>query len=185
MKIIGVIGFIGSGKNEFSDYIISKYRYMTIDYGDIIRDLATQIGKTHNRYDLQDTQREFAEKRGLEFFGSEVVRKIKENKWEKIVLTGIRRPEDFDVPKKIYEDDMIVVFVDADEKTRFNRLKARNSPRDPQTFDEFCVHEDREFEMFPYLRELSEKADYHIDNNGTIEELREHINQFMKAHGLT
>jgi len=183
MHLIGVTGLIGSGKNAVSDYIIDKHHYKHIDFGDIVRDFSTSIGKTHKREDLRETRRIFTQKYDLKFFGEQVVKRIKENKWERVVITGIRYPEDIEPIKKKFGHDMILILVEAGERVRFERIVKRNSVRDPKTFTEFMEEESREITLFNFSGVFA-YADHRIDNSGTKEDLHKNIDKFMKEYNL-
>ena len=62
MKIIGIMGLIGSGKDAVSQYLAEKYGYEVIGMGNIVRELSKGIGRTNGRDDLQQTQKEIVEK---------------------------------------------------------------------------------------------------------------------------
>lgn len=183
MKVIGLVGLIGSGKDVVSDYLVEKYGYHKVVMGDIVRELATELGRSHSRDDLQKTQKEYREKYGDQFFGKQVVRKIRENQWDKVVINGIRIPEDVKVPKRSFGDDMVVALVDVDPKTRFERLTKRKREGDPDTFQEFKRQEENEKKLFNFEGVL-EEVDDTIDNNGTLEELRQNIDRFVEKHHL-
>lgn len=183
MKIIGLIGLIGSGKDVVSDYIAKNYGYNVVVMGDIVREIAAALGRTHDRHDLIKTQKECVEKYGMDYFSKKVVEKIRKNNWQKAVINGIRRPEDATVPKKIFGDEMVIALVDAKPETRFMRMQGRKRIGDPQTFDEFLIQEKKEMKSFR-LDETIGLAEYKIRNEGTLEDLYKNIDDFMKMHNL-
>jgi len=180
MHIIGITGLIGSGKDAVANHIIKKYNYKHIDFGDIVRDYATKAGRTHSREDLQATRKDFDQTRGKDFFSKDVVRIIKESRWEKVVVTGFRNPEDVEPMRIELGRDLIMISVDADEQTRFKRLKKRGSPRDPKTIEDFHLQEKTEAEIFD-VRTVVSTADYHINNVGTFDELKAMVDNFMRG----
>ncbi len=183
MKVIGLIGLIGSGKDLISDYLSSKYGYSVITMGDIVREIATKLGRTHERYDLQLTQKEMTEKYGMEYFPQQVVKKIREGNVEKVVINGIRRPEDAIIPKREFGKDMLIIYVDVDPKIRFERMKLRKREGDPETFEDFKKQEENEFKFFR-LEETINLADVTIDNNSTKEHVYEQIDKILKQRGF-
>lgn len=183
MKIIGLVGLIGSGKDVVSNILCEKYGFEKIVMGDIVREFATKLGRTHSRDDLQRTQKEYREKYGDEFFGKEVVKKIKENRWSKVVINGIRIPEDVKVPKREFGDDMVVVLIDAEPRLRFERLRKRKRVGDPDTFKEFQRQEENEKKLFNFKGVLK-YVDYIIDNNSTLEELERNVDRFLREKNI-
>ena len=184
MKVIGLVGPIGSGKDTVSDYISKKYAYKVIVMGDIVREIATELGRGHMRDDLQLTQREIVAKYGMEYFAKRVVEKIRTNKWENVIINGIRRPEDAAVPKREFGKDMVVALVDALPQIRFERLKARKRQGDPNTMEEFHRQEENEKKLFHWEETKKFVDDIIINNDGRFEHLYKNVDAFMKKFGL-
>jgi dephospho-CoA kinase len=184
MRVIGLFGLIGSGKDTVSEYIQQKYGYAHISMGDIVRELATQQGLEPNRDNLARVQREQAQKHGIKWFAEEVVRRIRSNKWQKVVISGIRRPEDAEVPKRAFGKDFILVQVDADPKIRFERMKSRARVGDPKTLEEFLHQEELDKKAFNFEK-LKTYIDYTVTNNGTREQLQSQVDALLKKTGFS
>ena len=184
MKVIGLVGPIGSGKDTVSDYISKKYGYKVIVMGDIVREIATELGRGHSRDDLHLTQREVVAKYGLSYFAGRVVEKIRKNGWEKVVINGIRRPEDAAVPKKEFGKDMVVALVDALPQIRFERMKARKRQGDPHTMEEFIRQEKNEKKLFQFDETMKFVDSIIINNDGSFEQLYKTVDAFMKKFNL-
>ncbi len=174
-KIIAITGLIGSGKNEAADYIAKSYGFVIFDYADLIRDMMRKEGIEPARINIQN----YRLKHGNTFLADAIVERIRQSSSKNILLTPIRRPEDYEIPKKVFKSNVTMIHVVADEKTRFKRLKKRNSPRDPKTFQEFKQHEKREFEIFNFDKTFT-YADYTVQNNGSLKELRKKLDKIMK-----
>ena len=184
MKIIGIMGLIGSGKDAVSQYLAEKYGYEVIGMGNIVRELSKGIGRTNGRDDLQQTQKEIVEKYGWEYFAENVVKKILKNRLDKVVINGIRRPQDAIVPKKHFGKDIVILLIDAPPKVRYERLKQRKRESDPETFEEFIRQEKNEVRLFN-IEETLKYYDYKIENNGDVEKLHKTIDEFMKKKNLS
>jgi dephospho-CoA kinase len=183
MRIIGLFGLIGSGKDTVSDYLAQKYGYNVIIMGDIVRELCTQHGLEPTRDNMIRTQREQVGKYGIKWFSEEVVRRIRANKWQNTVIGGMRRPEDAEVPKRAFGKDMILVEVDVDPKIRFERMKSRARIGDPKTFEEFMHQEELDKKAFDFEK-LKTYIDYTVTNNGTREQLYKQVDAFLKKTGF-
>lgn len=184
MKVIGLVGPIGSGKDTVSSYISSEYGYKVVGMGDIVREIATELGRGHTRDELQLTQKEVVAKYGVEYFAKRVVEKIRRNKWEKAVINGIRRPEDASVPRGEFGKDMVIAWVDALPKIRFKRMKSRKRPGDPHTMEEFLRQEENEKKFFHWDETKKYVDGVIINNDGSYEQLHKNINAFMKKFNL-
>ena len=183
MKVIGLIGMIGSGKDAVNDYIANKYGYKVVHMGDIVRTIAKERGLDTHRNNLDSIQKECTEKHGQGYFAQEVVREIKESGVEKAIINGIRRPVDAEVPKKIFGNNMILVQVDADPQVRFERLSKRGRPGDPKTIEEFERQERDQFKLFN-LEKTLKRVDHKLENDGTLKELHDKIDKLLKKTGF-
>ena len=183
MKVIGLLGLIGSGKDVVATYLAEKYGYEIISMGDIVREIATRMGRTHNRDDLQLTQKEMVEKHGWEYFAEKVVVKIVVKRWQKVVVNGIRRPNDVIVPKRHFGKEMTVVLVDVSARKRYDRLKNRKRIGDPENFEEFNRQEKNEIRLFNFDETVKYKEDV-IDNSNDLEHLYKNVDNFVKKHKL-
>ncbi len=172
--IIAIAGLIGSGKDEVVRYISRKYGYCVIDYADILRGICRKEGLEVSRDNLQDLRVKY----GNTFLAEAVIKKIKESGKKDIILTPLRRSEDFTIPKKEFPG-IKMILVEAPERVRFERLKARKRENDPQDFEEFQRQERREFSIYDFDKTFS-YAKYRIVNNGSLEELHSSIDMIME-----
>ena len=184
MKVIGLVGPIGSGKDTVSNYISKKYDYKVVGMGDIVREIAAELGRGHTRDELHLTQKEIVAKYGTQYFAERVVEKIKKNGWQKVIINGIRRPEDAAVPKREFGKDIVIAWVDALPEIRFERMKTRKRPGDPHTMEEFLRQEENEKRFFHWDETRKYVDDVIINNDGTYEELHKNVGAFMKKFNL-
>jgi dephospho-CoA kinase len=182
-KVIGLFGLIGSGKDVVSEYLCSKHGYTAVHMGDIVREISTNMGRTVNRDDLTITQKECVEKYGIDYFATKVIEKIIKNDLQKVVINGIRRPEDVVTPKKAFGKEMVFVLIDVPQKIRFERMKKRAREGDPKTLKEFQHQEESESKNFN-LDETIRLTEHKISNKGTLEDLYEHVEDFLIKTGF-
>ncbi len=191
MKVIGLVGPIGAGKDAVSSYLETSHGFRSVVMGDIVRELATMRGMRPTRENLHKLQKAYTDKFGKGFFADQTVKKVLQ-KWTvrenyemeiKAVINGIRRLEDASVPKKRFGSDMMLIYVEADEKTRFQRLKGRGNERDPKNYDDFVTQEAAEKRLFS-IEALKDQADVIITNNGSIEELHRNLDKILGERGF-
>jgi len=180
VKVVCVLGLIGSGKDEVANYLERKYGYKKIVMGDIIREFAKKDGLDITRENLQMIQKKYRDKFGVLFFAKEVIKIIEKNEWRKIVIVGSRRPEETKFFKDFFGNNIILILVEAESKIRFERLLKRNREGDPKTFEEFIQQEKNEMKLFNF-DETFKYADYKIDNNGDFNKLHAQIDEILKA----
>jgi dephospho-CoA kinase len=179
MIIFGSIGRIGSGKDEVIKYLNSKYNIHIMSVGDIVREMAADKGLPLTRENLHTISSERIKKYGKEYFMDLVLKRIRENQWEKVGVTGIRTPDDVRFLKNQARDDVVLfhIYIN-DPHTRYERISQRKSERDPQTYDEFLTQDCEEEKMF-HISEASVMADYALDNSGSLEDLHQQIDEIM------
>lgn len=180
VKVIGLCGSIGSGKGAVSEYLIKKYNYEHITVGDVVRAAVKKKGLEITRDNTDKLGSEARKKYGLDYWLKQVVETIKNNNWEKVIVDGVRTPNDDKVLKESFKENYILLKVDANPLIRFERLKSRARPGFPKTMDEFKKHEARQIELFK-VDVTFNLANATILNEGTLKELNKNVdNVFIK-----
>jgi len=181
MKIIGVIARIAGGKGEVVNYLTQEHGFMSVSFGDMVREEVRAQGLSLGR-DNEDMVSKQKTKDNPNYWREKVSEKVKEliNSGVKVVIDGIRYPEDVAYFRNVFGDDFFLVFVDRSTEKRFEGIKKRGRPGDPQTLEEFRKQDERQNELFR-LNESIKQADYVLDNNGTIEELHANVDKMLRV----
>jgi len=175
---VATVGPIGSGKDTAIEYISKKYGIPMISMGKIAVDIACYEGIEPTRNNLHMITERFVRSYGPEFFSKEVFRRTTIHEWGSVAIAGLRYPRDVATLRGLFRK-LTVVYVKTDKpEVRFERLKQRNEPRDPKTFEEFMDQDKKEINMFN-LEETFEMADFVVENNGTLEELYQKIDALI------
>ncbi len=175
--IIGLMGRIGSGKGTVSEILQNEYGFKAITIGDLAREETIARGLEPTRENTTKVSTELLSK-DPKYFIKKAIEQIKNSSHKNWIIDGIRRPMDVEEFKKAFPD-IIFIEVYVDPKIRFERLKERGRPGFPKTYEEFLEHEKLEDEKFNILKTLS-YADYKIENNGTLDELKENVKNLIK-----
>ena len=101
MKIIGVIGQNGSGKDEVLKYLRAKHKVPFLSTGDMVREIAAKEGKEPTRENLQEISQRYFREFGRGCFVKLAAEKIRQNGWKIGGITGIRSLDDVKVLKNI------------------------------------------------------------------------------------
>jgi dephospho-CoA kinase len=177
-KIIGLVGEKLSGKDTTANYIAEKYsaghfRFSHI-LDDILRILALDVSR-RNEIDLGLGLRKI--------FGEHVLvdalhARSKSATNEIIVVNGIRMDE-FEVVKGW--EGAKIIYITAPLETRFERYKQRKEKADDaaQNLEQFAAQEKEPTEVG--IPGLGARADYKIENTGTLEELHAKIDEIIKS----
>jgi dephospho-CoA kinase len=184
MKVIGVIGQNGSGKDEVLKYLFAKCNIPFLSTGDIVREIAAKETKDPTRDNLHKISESYFRKFGRGYFMKLAAAKMDQNGWTIGGITGIRSIDDIEVLRSIFGRDFVLINVYvSDLKKRYRRLRGRHEARDPHTFQEFLQQDKTEEELF-HIQSASQKPDYSLNNDGTINDLHKAIDTLITQHIL-
>lgn len=172
--IIALSGTPAAGKDTVADYLAKK-GFKLISPSEILRSILKERNLEANLENLTEAGNKIGTglvERGL----------VGQPADANIIFTSIRQPEEIELLRK--QKDCFVVFVDADPRIRFERLKSRGRAGDSKTFDQFMDIEYKQSDGKSggmNLGACKQMADYVIENNGTMEEFNRRIEQVYKA----
>ncbi len=179
MKVIGVIGLNGSGKDEVVKYLNQRYGIPLISVGDIVREIAGREGVEPTRENLDEITRRYFAKHGKGYFLKLIVAKIRQNKLDCTGISGIRSPEDVSILKEAFNTDFVLVHVYvSDPRGRFERMVKRGSQRDAMSYADLLKQDQISEELF-HIQEAINKADISIANDGKLEDLHRRVDQLV------
>ena len=176
--IIGLTGRNGSGKGAVADYLQSKGFYLW-SLSDVIRQEIVTRGETVTREHLIQVGRELRNLHGNSYLAQEIRAKLEEDR--NYVIDSFRHPSEV----KVFSGrkDFHLVEVEADPRTRHERLCARAREGDPVSFELFLELEEQELvSSDPQGQKLlatSQLAAFTLINNGTKEELHERLSEWL------
>ena len=173
-KIIGIAGTNGAGKDTLGELLAEHCGYKFRSVSDILREELTAQGIPHEREHMRALSTKWANEHGHGVLSVKTIEAYAEEEeregYKGLVIGSIRRPAE---AKAIQDEGGVVVWVDADKRTRYDRIQANSRGRtdDDHSFEEWSEHED--IEMRPIEGEpgsmnmlgVKEIADIHIDNN--------------------
>lgn len=177
-KIIGIVGETGSGKDVFCQHIkrtvkgpVFWFRFSD-PLSEILRILFAEIKKQDQQW-LGKTLRE---RYGNDILAKAMVQKIKNIKNGLIILNGVRYWEEFKMIKKLGGK---VIYITAEPKIRWQRLRKRGEKKDDSSsYRKFLKKEKAKTEIL--IPKIGKKADFKIENNGSLESFYEKISKMIK-----
>jgi dephospho-CoA kinase len=161
--IIGTAGEIASGKETVARHIIKKYGGSLYRFSDPLRDILIRMHLDVDRQNYHKISMALRKYFGQDALSRIIYNDIKKSKDKIIVLDGIRRKSDMKYLKDVKGFNLI--FIEADLKKRFKRLKARREKIDDQRKSLALFKKEHESEVEIKIRELKKTADFIIDNN--------------------
>lgn len=194
VKIIGLAGTHASGKDTVGKLLAEKYGYLHISTSDMLRAEKKRVFGdgpesllTRNDSFVNNLRKEQGPGILIEL-AVEEYKRVADKYPGGLVASGIRAIGEADVIKKMGGE---IVFVDADPRTRYQRVigRKRDANDNNVTFKEFMDMERSESDVDPHdlniqnIPAMKDRADILLMNNGSdIEAFKE---QIQKALGLS
>jgi dephospho-CoA kinase len=175
MKVIGLTGTIGSGKEMVKEYITKRFSSWYVHLSSMITGDLEKKKISFDRKKMQDVGNELRKQYGSFILAKLAVSYMQRDK-EILIVDGIRNPGEVDFLRKTFGRDFLLIAVDAPQQMRFERIKQRGRKIDPKTFEEFVALDERdqgkgEPEYGQQTAKCRAMADVVIMNDGTAEDL--------------
>jgi dephospho-CoA kinase len=179
MKVIGLTGTMGSGKNSVKEIILHKFNCYHVALSDVIRGEIEKKKGMMSRTLLQDMGNEMRQKYGPHILALLAIEYLPRDK-EITIVDGIRNPAEIDYLKKKFGNNFVMIAVDASDEVRFERIRGRNETKDPKTVEEFREQDARDKGMNepPFGQRVADcvaRADFRVENNGTRDQLEAQV----------
>ena len=173
---LGITGYPCAGKGEAAN-ILKDRGFRTISISDVLREKLREMSVPVTREHLVELANFIRERAGN---GALMKMTIERIGTSNTIIESIRHPDEVLELKKAGGK---FFFITAEPKTRFERIKERKREEDPQTWETFLKHELIEAGKGEgsgqRIRDCELMADTTIENNGTIEELKQKIDKIL------
>lgn len=177
--IIGITGTNGAGKGTVVKYLVQKgFTHYSVR-GELEDELGRR-GLPKDRPHLGRTGNELREKNGPEYFINLFISRAAEKGIFNIAIESIRSLGEVEALKA---RQGILLAVDADQSVRYGRVGVRGSGTDNVDFDTWVKQEEYEWHNTAAhdmnVPGVIARADYTLQNNGTLEELHQQIDAVL------
>ena len=166
MKILAIVGLPGSGKTTAIEAI--RDLGVVVTMGDIVRNEVKRRNIEPSGSNLGKMAEQLRKNEGPGIIAKKCVDLIMKQKDNIIFIDGIRSMAEINIFRKNWRFPIIAIIVD--EKKRFRRLFKRSRSDDPKNLEELKERDNRELKFG--FDEVLEEADYIINNNSTVDELK-------------
>src|SRR5512136_22162 len=184
MKVIGVIGKNGSGKDEVLKYLKEKHRVPFLSTGDMVREIAASERRPSDRATLQEISDSYFRKYGQGCFVKMVAEKIREKGWPVAGIGGVRSPHDVQLLREILGGSFVLIEVSVtDPRVRFERMRKRGAARDADSYERFLEQDKSEEQVFR-VEDATKFADYSLSNDRELDDLHRAIEGLIAQQGL-
>jgi dCMP deaminase len=180
--ILGVAGLNASGKGEVVSFLAQRSFYAH-SLSDVIRGVLRERGLAETRERMIETGRALRAQEGPAALAQRLVSQLHADR--NYVIDSIRHPAEV-AALRAAGQRFRLIWVEADEATRFARMRARARSGDPLTLAELRRLEARELESDDpagqQLLAVRALADDTLQNDGTLAELHEQLGRLLRAN---
>jgi len=125
-RIIAILGLPGSGKTEAINYLMEKYGWPKVYFGDVTFDELKKRGLKINEKNERAVREDIRKKFGFSYYPEQMIKKITGIKNAKVVLVeSLYAWQEFLILKNKFKDDLETIAVYAKPEIRYGRLGKR------------------------------------------------------------
>ena len=181
--VLGFVSQLCAGKDTALAYFQNKHGFYSSSLSDRIREELVRQGKEITRDSLQRVAGEMREKFGPMVLAERTWADVLNHNSKKAIVGSLRGTEEVEFFRK-QTPSFHLIFIDADEKIRFERMVARSKAtgrKDPVTWEEFNGMMQREqYGDGRNIPATIKMADFTVENNGTLEEFEKKLDELLK-----
>ncbi|MCX6765543.1 MAG: AAA family ATPase [Candidatus Moranbacteria bacterium] len=177
-KIIAILGLPGAGKTEVINYLIKKYNWPKVYFGDVTFDEVKRRGLEINEKNERTVREDLRAKYGRLHYASQVIKKIEALPSDTNVLVeSLYDWREYLFFKEKFGKEFMTIATYASPETRYERLSKR--PERPLTPE---VAQSRDYAQIENLFQAGPiaMANYTINNEGTFEELYSQVDEIIE-----
>jgi len=180
--IVGVSGANGAGKGEVVKFLADR-SFVALSLSDVLREELKARGKTETREGMIALGREMRRSEGVDVLARRALGRMSPDR--NYVVDSIRHPAEVAALRSAGRR-FVLVWVEAGEELRFQRLRERKRPGDPHEGDllrnlERMERGDPE-EAAQQLDAVKEGADEVVRNEGSLAELYQAVGEILKRN---
>jgi dephospho-CoA kinase len=185
MLIIGITGTLGAGKGTVVEYLVKEKGFNHFSVRQFLLEEIRKQNLPENRDSMVVVANAFRRLNSPSYITDQLYIQAMHS-GRNAVIESIRTPGEID--SLTQKGSFYLIAVDADPKTRYERITKRNSETDQIDFDTFVNNEQREMTSTDpnnqNLKKCREMADFVFRNDGSINELYEKVEEVLREIGV-
>jgi dCMP deaminase len=178
--ILGVSGLNGAGKGEIVRFLEARSFYAH-SLSDVIRDELRERGLEESRELMIETGNAIRAAEGPGGLAKRLVAQLVSDR--NYVIDSVRHPAEVELLRAL-TGRFRLIWVDADEAVRLERIRARARSGDPTTLEDLRRLEGAELgsddPSTQQLLAVRELADFSVDNAGSLDDLRGAVQEILE-----
>lgn len=177
-KIIAIVGLPGSGKTEVINYIVKKFNWPKVYFGDVTFDEMKKRNLEINEKNEKMVREDLREKFGKDHYAKEVIKKIEAiSGTPNVLVESLYSWQEYLLFKEKFGGHFLIIAVFAPPKIRYKRLGQR--PVRPLTVEEA---QGRDYAQIVNLTQANAiaMADYTIINISVLDEVYKQIDKIIE-----
>lgn len=180
MIIIGITGTIGAGKGTIVE-LLRKKGFQHYSVRDFLVEEIKKRGLEINRDTMTSTANSLREEFGADYIIKTILNVAITN-GQNCIIESIRNDKEIELLRNIH--NFYLFSIDADIKTRYERISLRKSATDNVSFETFVENEKREMQSegdnSQNIAVCMQKADYNFNNDKDINALQEQVEEVLR-----
>ena len=176
MNIIGITGTLGAGKGTIVDYLVKEKGYVHYSVRAFIAEEIHRRGLEVNRDTLTEVGNDLRAKHSPSYIALQLYERAFAT-GKNAVIESVRTMGEVEALRS--KGNFYLFAVDADKKTRYQRITERKSETDYVSYETFVANEEREMTSEdPNKQNLAaciKEANYIFMNDGTVEDLHKKV----------
>lgn len=181
--ILGLSGTNGAGKGTVA-CLLEERGFEVHSLSDVIRDALRGRGEVESRERMVAEGRALRAVHGPGALALRILERVDESR--DVAVDSIRHPAEVEALRSA-RPAFRLVWIDAPETLRFERIRARGRSGDPTSLEEFqrleAVELESESESGQKLLGVRDLRDFEIDNRGGLDTLRDRVEAILAACG--
>jgi dephospho-CoA kinase len=168
-----VTGLPGAGKGEAVRILNEEKGIPVVRMGDVVWEWVENAGLPLEPSVVGPFANSEREKHGNEIWAVRCVEKVREVQTSDVMIDGVRTVKEIEVFRREFGENLVIVTVNSSREKRLERIMSRGRSDDSISQEDFKRRDERELGWG--LGEVIQMAQYELENEGDLEELKKDV----------